>query len=131
MKLIINNQADWNKLQAMANKAIGVKPFQVELKTDYKKRSNNQNAYLHKIFEIVAKANGSSATFWKNAFKYEFGKKTVQIGLDKQPFIVVESTSEYTTAELADFITLITAYCASHLDLQILTPEEFNNGDDK
>ena len=126
LKKIIDTKAAWNEIVALGNKHAGVTTFQVTLDSDYKKRSVDQNAYFHKICDIVAKAKGNSAGYWKSCFKQEFGLKNVMVGLDQQPFVEVVSTSDYTTTQMNDFITMITAWCAEN-DLDILSPEEFNN----
>ena len=126
LKRIIDTNAAWQEIVTLGNKHAGVTTFQVTLDSDYKKRSVDQNAYFHKICDIVAKAKGNSAAWWKQEFKILFGIKIIHYSLDGTPSVVLVSTSEYKTTEMNDFITMITAWCAEN-DLQILSPEEFNN----
>jgi len=131
MKLIINNQADWNKLQAMANKAIGIKPFQVELKTDYEKRSLAQNALLHAVFKDCAEKTSvalvNNAKWWKRELKGKLGLKEVHFGIDNHPTVIVISTSDYSKAQASDFARAIQAYMKVEYDADIDLPDEFNN----
>lgn len=126
LKKIVHTKSDWQEIVTLGNKYAGITSFAITLDSDYKKRSLDQNAYFHKICQIVANKKGSSAAYWKSCFKQEFGLKNVLVGLDQQPFVEVVSTTDYTTQQMNDFITMITAWCAEN-DLQILSPEEFFN----
>lgn len=127
LKKVINTKQDWQYILGLVDKVLGIKPFQVTLDTEFQKRSSKQNRYLHKIFEIIAESQGSTKEHWKAAFKEKHGIKLVYVGLDEQPFVETVSTGDYTPEQLAGFIEIITAHCAEHFDLQILSAEEYLN----
>lgn len=123
---IIKDLDDWNKLDMLARAKInagGVKPFKVTITGT--KRTINQNSLLHAVFEDCAKKTGlRDAKFWKEHCKLKLGLKEVIIDLDDQPFLVVLSTTEYSTKQMGDFCKKIQVYMKVEYGVDIDLPNE-------
>lgn len=97
------------------------------------KRSLDQNALVHAVFEDCARLTGEkNAGWWKEELKLKLGKKSVHIDLDDQPHVVVISTTDYSTAEMAAFCEKIVAHMKTDYDVDIVLPNDppINEGAD-
>lgn len=128
-EFIIRKIEDWNEVVALAKPVIGKKPFRVKLSRGLK-RTIDQNALMHMVFENCSKqcfgkfAINKDASWWKGELKNKLGKKSVHFDLDESPTIIVHSTTEYSTKELAEFCEKIQAYMKQTYDVDIELPDE-------
>ncbi len=127
---IIKGLEDWNKLDILARSKINtgmVKPFKVTITGT--KRTIDQNSLVHAIFMDCAKKMREfgvekDADWWKEKLKTELGLKKVYMDLDDQPFLVVVSTTEYSTKQMGDFCKKIQAYMKIEHGIDIVLPNE-------
>lgn len=137
-EFIINAQEDWQDMVKLAYPVVGKKPFRVVLHRGLK-RTVDQNSLVHAVFEDcarkvtrqIASTPGSTmiaqikpAEWWKTELKNKLGKKSVHFDLDEQPTIIVHSTTEYSTKELAEFCEKIVAYMKTEFGVDIELPDE-------
>lgn len=123
-EFIIRDWPNWMEVVNIAQPVIGKKAFRVVLYRGLK-RTVDQNSLMHAVFEDCAKKTGKrDAKWWKNELKNKLGKKSVHFDLDDQPTIIVHSTTEYSTKEMADFCEKIVAYMKQEYQADIELPEE-------
>tara|TARA_Y100000034_G_C6571654_1_gene247787 strand:+ start:49 stop:432 length:384 start_codon:yes stop_codon:yes gene_type:complete len=98
------------------------KAWNVSVKPYRRKRSLNQNALLHKWFDIIASDIGDSPASVKADLKAEFCpaiESKVTPG-KMRPL----DTSEMNTAQMAEFMNRIEAFAASELAVMLPVPED-------
>lgn len=126
---IIKELSDWNALDIKARRiinSISFKPFLVRITG--LKRTLDQNALLHAVVSDCAKKTGiKDAHWWKDELKLKLGLKEVHFDLDEQPFVIVVSTTRYSTKQMGQFVEKIQAYMKTEYDIDIELPNEFNN----
>lgn len=142
-EVIIKTQTDWEKLDRTVRDRIVVNPAPFKVVVDGGlKRTIDQNKLLHAVFEdcarktriqIIDRVNNlqgfvtKSADWWKNELKCKLGKKEVHFDLEEQPTIIVVSTTEYNTREMAEFCEKIVAHMKTEYGVDIELPDELNN----
>ena len=89
----------------------------VDLKEVRKSRSNNQNSYLHKLFQIVADELGDTLEGVKLDIKIELGYYTTSARGNKIP----THTSKMNTKQFSEFVDKMKAWAMA--DLGIALPE--------
>ena len=130
---IIKTQQDWREFAYTVLQFVGKTPFKVTATSELK-RSKDQNAWLHKLFEIISqqiprteKANDGTARYWKAYCKEKLGKKIVHLDLDDQPFVEVVGTRDYSPEELSDFIEKIRAHFLRQFEIDLPEPNNEDN----
>ena len=95
---------------------------------DLKKRSNDQNAYLHLLFGKIAEHTGYTPEEVKCLMKIEFGYPTESANKRTgETFTIYNKTSKMSSKELSKFTGEVLLFANSKLQLNILTPEEYYN----
>lgn len=98
------------------------KPWKVTIERHTQKRSLQQNAWMHKIFSVVADHTGNSMEDIKLAYKDMFlGKVAVEFGDEVR--MVPRSTARLSTQEMSEFTEKIMAHAQSELGI-ILPAQE-------
>lgn len=93
---------------------------------DLKKRSNDQNAYLHLLFGKIAEHTGYTLDEVKCLMKIEFGYSTESANKKTgETFTMYHETSKMSSKELSKCTEEVLLFANSKLQLNILTPEEF------
>ena len=96
---------------------------------DLKKRSNDQNAYLHLLFGKIAEHTGYTLDEVKCLMKIEFGHFTESANKKTgETFIVYSETSKMDSKTFSDFTENVLLFANSKLNLNLLTPEEYKQG---
>ena len=100
---------------------------------DVSKRSNNQNAYLHLIFNKIADHTGYTLDEVKCLMKIEFGHFTESANKRTgETFLIYHETSKMDKKTFTEFTENVLLFANSKLNLNILSPEEYfgkENGD--
>lgn len=135
---IIHTQADWNNFVNLVRPFIAKKTFKVTADSDYKKRTEKQNPYLHVLFSTIAnlykekypdEADKDKFTmeYWKDYCKNNWGLRAVRFDLEDNPFLKARSTRSYSKTEMTNFIEKIRAEVKKHPKLQfnLLSPDEW------
>ena len=100
------------------------------------KRSLEQNGLLHKYFTIISQETGYDPAEVKELMKMKFGER--EDVLDREGNIIcdegtgeilkkMKSTSDYTKAEMTNFIDLIRMFSMEVLGCYLPTPDEMAN----
>jgi len=97
----------------------------VDLKEVRKSRSNNQNSYLHKLFQIVADELGDTLEGVKLDIKIELGYYTTSTKGNKIP----AQTSKMNTKEFAEFTDKFRNWSSSFHGIYLPGPEEYFKGE--
>ena len=106
----------------------------VIVKKIYKKRSNEQNAYLHGVV-IPEVRNGLIYAGWnsaeigtdtdvKNFLKSRFARKQVVNPDTGEVLEFIQPTSEMSTAEMTEFIEQVRQFASEYLGVDIPSPNE-------
>jgi len=93
------------------------KDFEIKIKR--KKRTNDQNAYLHVIFGKIGLELGYTIEEVKDVFKQKF------LTYEKNGYKFTYKTSSLDTKEMTVFIDRIRNYCAKELSMYIPAPHEY------
>jgi hypothetical protein len=130
---IIKTLDDWLDLIQLGRdklKATGFKPFKVTLSG--LQRTNEQNKLLHAVFADCARLTGlKNANWFKNELKCKIGLKEVHFDLDEQPSLIVRSTTEYSTKEMAAFCEKIVAHMKMVYGVDIVLPDDLTTSEVK
>lgn len=114
-----------DKRKMLASFILGLSPekdWQITVEPYRKKRSLNQNAYLHMILGVIANETGNSIEDVKEFYKYQYlGTKPILVG--EIDCFVSRSTTELSTKEMADFTEKIIAHAQTELGI-ILPAQE-------
>ena len=92
----------------------------IELRVIRKKRSLNQNAYLHLIFTFIGLEIGYTMDETKTIFKKRF------LSYEKNGFHFAGATSDLNTKEMTDFIEQIRNHCSQEMSIYVPAPNEYN-----
>ena len=95
----------------------------VELKEIRKKRSLNQNAYLHLIFTFIGSEIGYTMEETKHIFKLKY------LSYEKNNYKFAGHTSKLNTKEMTIFIEQIRNYSSIELGIYVPSPDEKNKLD--
>lgn len=99
------------------------KPWSVTLEPYRKKRTNSQNALLHKWFDIIAKHTGYADAEIKELYRDMF------LGTEPRDFggtirEIRRSTTALTTPEFSEFMDRVYQHATSELGILLPVPEE-------
>ena len=92
---------------------------EVILRKHSKSRTNNQNAYLHWVFGLIADHTGQDRETIKSAMKYQFLKAMDDSGME-----YILDTKHLTVEEMDEFIKEIRKFWFDFIGLDIPTPSE-------
>lgn len=125
-EFIIRDHGNWQEMVNTAWPWIATKPFRVQLLSGLK-RTLDQNALMHAVFEeCVRQTKLKDAHWWKNELKCKLGLKEVHFDIEDQPHVIVLSTTQYNTAQMAKFCEKIVAHMKTDYNVDIVLPEELN-----
>ena len=101
----------------------------VKITTSELTRTLDQNWLIHAVFSDCAKLTGlKTPNWWKSELKCKIGLREVHFDIDEQPHLIVRSTTEYSTKEMATFCEKIVAYMKMNYDVDIILPDELTKG---
>jgi len=101
------------------------KKKKVDLKEVRKNRSNDQNRYLHKLFQIVADELGDTLEGVKLDIKIELGYYKTSSKGNK----IVEQTSKMNTKVFSEFTDKFRNWSSSFHGIYLPSPEEYYRGE--
>jgi hypothetical protein len=103
------------------------KVWRVELVRYVKKRSNPQNALIHKWFTEIANEIGDDSESVKYDLKMMFLPKVEHISrLTGEVKLEPKGTSELDAREMSEFMEKITAFAGSQLGIALTHPEDMH-----
>ncbi len=122
---IIKTVADFTDfyVDGIAKLKVAFKPFKIAISG--LQRTIAQNSLLHAVFEDCYNLTGiKDAKWWKRELKNKLGLKEVHIDMHDQPTVIVLSTAEYSTKQMAEFCEKIVAYMKIEYGVDIVLPDE-------